>query len=119
MQKEQRRTNIKSIVFLQLIIILYTFSTVFNNIASGYPFLSGMFILFVGLAVLVLASYALLWQQALKRFDLNVAYANRQLAIIWGLVWSAIIFKEGITTANLIGTAIIVVGVVLVNIDAE
>ena len=67
----------------------------------------------------LLAIYALLWQQALKRFDPNVAYANRSVVIIWSMVWSALIFQERITVANIIGTAIIITGTMLVNTDAE
>ncbi len=119
MEQAKKKVDFKSVLFLQAIIVVYTFSTVFGKAASGYPFLSGMFLLFIVLDIAVLGVYALLWQQALKRFDLNVAYANRQLVVIWGLVWSALIFKEGITVFNLIGTAVMITGVILVNSDAK
>ncbi len=119
MQKEQSKASFKSILFLQLIVIVYTFSPLFGKMASGYETMSGMFLLFIVLDVAVLAIYALLWQQALKRFDLHVAYANRSLAIVWGMVWSALILGERITVPNVIGTAIIITGMVLVNTDAE
>ncbi len=115
----KKKASLKNIIFLQVIIIIYTFSTVLGKVASGYEFLSGLFILFFALDVVVLGLYAILWQQALKRFDLHVAYANRQLVVIWGLVWSALIFNEGITVYNIIGVVIIVGGVMLVNSDAE
>jgi len=117
---ERRKLGIKNIIALQLIIIVYTFSGVFGKMATrGNEFMSTMFIVFILLDFVVLAMYALLWQQALKRFDLHVAYSNRSLAIVWGMVWSAIIFQEGITVFNIIGTIIIITGTMLVNSDAE
>jgi len=115
-----KKIDFKNIIFLQLIVIVYTFSGIFGKMATnGNEFMSPMFVLFIILDVGVLGIYALLWQQALKRFDLHVAYANRALAIFWSLIWSALIFREGITVFNLIGTAIIITGIVLVNSDAE
>ncbi|MEG1158480.1 MAG: EamA family transporter [Christensenellaceae bacterium] len=120
MDKKAQKTGLKSIVFLQLIIIVYTFSGVFGKMATrGNEFMSAMFLVFIVLDVAVLGVYALLWQQALKKFQLNVAYANRSVAIVWAMVWSALIFKEGITVGNIIGTAIIIAGTVLVNTDVE
>lgn len=119
MQKEKQSTGFKQIFVLQLIIIVYTFSPVFGKMASSHPFLSGGYLLFILLDLLVLGVYALLWQQALKRFDLHVAYANRSLAIVWGVVWSALIFGERITIANGVGTVLILLGMALVNSDAE
>lgn len=114
------RTGIKQIALLQAIIVIYTFSGVFGKLATnGNEFMSSAFILYVLLDFLVLAVYALLWQQALKRFDLHVAYANRAMATVWGLVWAAIIFSEAITVFNLVGTALILAGTFLVNSDVK
>ena len=120
MEQIKKKTNWRGIVFLQAIIVIYTFSSVFGKMAThGNEFMSTMFIVYVLLDFVLLAVYALLWQQGLKRFDLNVAYANRSVVTIWSLVWSALIFKEGITVFNIVGTAIIITGMVLVNSDAE
>lgn len=113
------KLGLKSIVILQLIVIVYTFSPFFGKMARMYDFMSGMFILYFVLDFLVLAVYALLWQQALKRFDLHVAYANRAIAIVWGIVWAALFLKEEITVANIIGTVIIIAGMMLVNSNAD
>ncbi|MEG1754007.1 MAG: EamA family transporter [Christensenella sp.] len=120
MEQTTKKAGWRGIVFLQLIIIVYTFSSVFGKLATDdNKFMSAGFIVFILLDFIVLAVYALLWQQGLKRFDLNVAYANRSVAIVWSMVWAALIFKEGITVANIIGTAIILVGTMLVNTDAK
>ncbi len=119
MAEEIKKTSLKDVIVLQLIIVVYTFSTVFGKMASGNEFMSGGWILYIVLDILTLAVYAILWQQALRRFDLHVAYANRSFAIVWGMIWSVVIFGGGITVFNIIGSAIIIGGTVLVNSDAE
>ncbi len=119
MPEQKRKTGLKSIIVLQLIVIIYTFSTFFGKMASGNPVMSAGFMQFILLDILALAVYALLWQQALKRFDLHVAYANRSIAIVWGMVWAALFLGENITVTNVIGAAIIIAGMVVVNTDAE
>lgn len=120
MEQIRKKTDWRGIIFLQAIIVIYTFSSVCGKMAThGNEFMSRMFIIYILLDFVLLAVYALLWQQGLKRFDLNVAYANRSVAIIWSMVWSALIFREGITVANIIGTAIIITGTMLVNTDAD
>lgn len=114
------KPGIRQIVFLQAISVIYTFSGVFGKLATdGHEFMSPPFILFVLLDFFVLAGYALLWQQALKRVDLHVAYANRAMSTVWGLVWAFIIFSEVITVYNILGTALIVAGTFLVNSDVK
>lgn len=115
-----RRNGLGSILALQTIIIIYTFSGVFGKLATrGNEWFSTMFFVYVIADFLVLAVYALLWQQALKRFDLHVAYANRAMATVWGLVWAFLIFAESITVWNIVGTAIILAGTFLVNSDVK
>lgn len=113
------RNGIGSILALQAIIIIFTFSGVFGKLATtGNEWFSPKFLLFVFLDLVTLGVYALLWQQALKRFDLHVAYSNRATSTVWGLVWAAVVFGESITVWNVVGTAIILVGTFLVNSDA-
>lgn len=117
---QTRKTGIKEILILQAIIIVYTFSGVFGKMATnGHAFMSKEFLLYLVADVAVLAVYALLWQQALKRFDLHVAYANRAMATVWGLVWAWVVFAETITVMNVVGTAFILAGTFLVNSDVS
>ncbi|MBD5559847.1 MAG: EamA family transporter [Clostridia bacterium] len=116
----QQGTGFKAVLVLQAIIVVYTFSGVFGKLATdGHAFMSGPFILYVFLDIAVLGVYALLWQQALKRFELHVAYANRAMATVWGLIWAYLVFGEAITVMNIVGTALILAGTALVNSDAE
>lgn len=63
----------------------------------------------------ILAVYAVLWQQMIKRFELSVAYANRSMAVVWSMVWAVIFFHNTITLQNIAGVLLVVIGTILVN----
>ena len=94
---EKKRISLKSILILQLVIVIYTLSGVATKGAAGHEMLSWQFIFFYGLEMAILGVYAILWQQMIKRFDLSVAYANRSMAVLWSLVWAVVFFHEKIT----------------------
>lgn len=95
-------------------ILLYSVTSLLSKYASRFDFLSGQYILFLALMVAVLGVYAILWQQAIKGFSPSVAYSNKSVTTIWVLLFSALIFGEGITLGNVIGTVLIITGVILV-----
>ncbi|MEA4888389.1 MAG: transporter [Clostridiaceae bacterium] len=109
--------KIRSFLLLQLAVLIYTMASVAAKIASGCSFLSGDFILFYGLELAALGAYALLWQQVIKRLDLSTAYIGRALSIIWLMLWAVLIFQEKVSLNNLIGVAIVIAGIVVVNQD--
>jgi len=67
--------------------------------------------------ILVLAIYAFFCQKVIKRVPLTTAYLSKGTLLFWSLLWAWIIFEEQITATNLLGTAIIAAGTVLVNTD--
>ena len=69
--------------------------------------------------ILVLGVYAVLWQQVLKKMQLNVAYANKAVAIIWGMLWGVLFFNETLSAQNVIGAALVLFGVVLMAADED
>lgn len=105
----------KSWLLLQAVVVIYTLSGVAGKFASQHEFLSLPFILFYGAEIAILGVYAILWQQIIKRFDLSVAYANRSIALLWSMLWAAILFREQITVKNLIGVAVVIAGTMIVN----
>lgn len=107
------------IIFIQMAIIIYTLSGVAGKLASGYSFLSFPFIALYGLEILILGVYALVWQQIIKKVDLSIAFANRSLSLLWSMLWSACIFHESITLQNMLGIAVVIVGVLLVNTNEK
>ena len=113
----ENRFSWKSLLAIQGIVAIYTIAGVMGKLASRYEFLSFHFFLFYGAEIAVLGIYALLWQQVIKRFDLSVAYANRAMALMWSLAWAALFFGESITIPNIVGGAIIIAGIMIVNTD--
>lgn len=108
---------IKNILILQVIIAVYTLSTVAAKIASGNDFFSFSFIIFYGIEICILGVYAILWQQIIKRFQISIAYANRAIALLWSILWAVIFFHETITLKNVIGVLIVIIGTIIVNKD--
>ena len=69
---------------------------------------------------MILAVYALGWQQIIKRLPLTTAFANKAVTVVWGIVCGALFFGEAITPGKLAGAALIIGGVVLfVKADGE
>lgn len=84
--------------------------------ASQKNFLSLEFIILYGGSIGILLIYAVLWQNILKKFPLNVAYCNKAVVVIYGQMWGALLFKETITLTKLLGIMIIILGIyVIVN----
>ena len=61
---------------------------------------------------------SLAWMAALKEFDLSKAYPFMSLSFVCVLALSYWLFKETITTQKLIGSVLIIVGVVLISKSA-
>ena len=117
--KVKKKTKLKEIFIIQIVIAIYTLSTVFAKFASGQEFMSFKFILYYGLEMLILAVYAVVWQQLIKKFDISVAYANKAMGLLWSIVWAILIFNETITIKNVIGVVIVIVGTIIVNSEDE
>ena len=114
-----KKISPKLILALQLVVMLYTLSSVAAKLASGQAALSLPFFIYYGVEILILGIYAIAWQQIIKRCDLSVAYANRSMAILWSLVWTVIFFHESLTVKNIIGVLIVFAGTMIVNSDGE
>ncbi len=114
----KKRIGLADILLLQSAVVVYSLSTVAANLASKYEFLSARYILFFGLEFVILAAYALIWQQMIKRFQLSVAYANKALTLMWSMLWNFIIFSQGITPFKVVGVVLVVIGVMIMNTGA-
>ena len=116
---KERRVTLKNILLLQAIIIIYTISSVMAKMASANGEEPFRMLMFLALEFMILAVYAVLWQQMIKRFELSVAYANRSMAILWSMIWAVIFFHDKITFRNVLGVLIVLLGTVIVNLDAR
>lgn len=106
-------------ILLHLIILFNSFGGVCSKKASFSESFSFEFVCFYGLSLFILAVYALLWQQIIKYIPLNTAYAAKATALVWGMAWGAVFFKEQITLANIIGAVVVLAGVVLMVTGGE
>lgn len=104
-------------VLLNFMLMIYSASGIFSKLAAKEKFLSFRFIFFYGILILILAVYAVAWQQIIKRLPLTTAYANRAVTVAWGAIWGVLFFHEKITLIRLLGIAIVVFGVVLFAIS--
>lgn len=116
---EKGKTNVKTIVCLHLLLMVFSALGVCSKIAAGQPFLSFKFILFYGVVIFNLGIYAICWQQIIKRMPLVVAFANKAVTVVWGIVWGRLFFGETVTVAKLIGAMVIICGILLVVTEKE
>ena len=117
--EKKKKTKLKDICILQLVIAIYTLSTVCAKFASGQEFMSFQFILYYVIEMMILGVYAIIWQQLLKKFDVSIAYANKAMGLLWSIVWAILIFNDTITIKNVIGVIIVIIGTIIVNNEDE
>ncbi len=111
--------KIGDLFMLQLSVVIYSLSTVAANMASKQEFLSLKYLLFFGLEFVILGVYAIIWQQAIKKFQLSVAYVNKSMTLLWSMLWNFLIFAQGITPGRVIGVVMVMAGVVIINLGEE
>ena len=93
--------------------MVYSMSGIFSKHASSCEFLSFSFCLYYGCVILLLGIYAIGWQQIIKRIPLTLAFANKSVTVIWGLILGAIFYHEQITIGKVVGAMLIISGIVL------
>lgn len=114
--------KVKDYLLLHFCVALFSFTSVFSKMAS-IQFNEGglknpMLYVFVFLMFFDCFVYAICWQKVIKKFDLNIGYANRSVYLLWSQVWAVSIFGEHLTVRNVIGILIVLTGVVVVSLSA-
>jgi len=107
------KTRAKTYIALHLFLMVYSISGVISKLAAGQPFLSPAFILLYALEILILAFYAIGWQQFIKRMPLSVAYANKAVTVVWGCIWGVLIFQEHLSVGKVVGGLMVLCGIAL------
>ncbi len=102
-----------ALIGLHLLLAVYSLSDVCSKTAAGAPFMSFRFLFFYGCVLGLLGVYAIGWQQVIRRLPLTVAFANRAVTVVWGIVWGVFFFREQVSPLRLVGAALIMAGVVL------
>lgn len=111
---EMTKENIKNFIFIHILFLWYSLVGLFSKNASKYAFLSLDYLKWYGGVLLIMGVYAVLWQQALKRMQLTIAYSNKAIITVWGVLWGLLFWSEKITIGKICGIIIILVGIVLV-----
>lgn len=101
------------LISLHVLLLVYSLSGFFSKSAACEPALSFKFVVLYGGMLLILFAYAIGWQQIIKRLPLTLAFANKAITVVWGMVWGVIFFGESISALNAIGAVLVVAGVVL------
>lgn len=107
-------------ILMQICIFLFALSNVSFKFASTYMETKGLFsiecIMSFVMGIATLGVYALIWQQVLKYYELNVANAIKTLYLLWGVVFSIFIFKEQYQLSNFLGLILIICGIIIIII---
>jgi len=111
--------NLKTYILLHLLLLLYSTGGIFSKHAAANPFLSTGFLLFYGIVLAELVIYAVGWQQILKRMPLSIAFANKSIVVIWAFIWGVIFFGEKITIGMMIGSVLVIIGILFVVSENE
>ena len=106
-------SKISRIIALFLINLLYASVGIFTKLASQQEFLSWAYVFSFGGAVAVIGIYAILWQQIIRKIELSTAYMFKGTTIIFTMLFAHWLFGEQITWNNIVGAAIIIIGIVL------
>ena len=101
---------------LHTFLMIYSMAGIVSKLAAGEEFLSPRFLVLYGIEILILAFYAVGWQQFIKRMPLSVAYANKAVTVIWGCVWGVLIFHEHLTVGKIAGALLVLCGVAMYGI---
>lgn len=93
--------------------LLYSLASVVAKSSAGHPLLSGTSILRFFLVLIILGSYAALWQISLKMSKLSMAYMCRGSLVILAMLWANLLFHETITRNNVIGALLVISGIIM------
>ena len=113
MQVRSLNRRALTLIALHLLLLVYSLSGIFSKNAAAQEFLSVPFMLFYAGMLAVLFVYAIGWQQILKRMALSAAFANKAVTVVWGMLWGWLIFGETISLINMLGAALVILGVII------
>ena len=109
--------SVQTFVLLALAFMIYSSTGVFSKQASFHEFLSQGYILNFGMVVITMGLYAVIWQFILGKIPLSQAYLFKSLTVVFSLLFAYILFGEYITLKNVIGSLVIIVGIVINSIS--
>ncbi len=105
--------NWKGILALIGVNMIYACVGICTKMASQQATMSWPYLLWFGGAVAIIGVYALLWQQVLQRIELSTAYMFKGTTLVFTMLIAALLFGEQITMPNIVGSVIIIIGIVI------
>ncbi len=121
-QKKSRfvgEVPLKWFILLHLSLIVNSLAGTASKLAGRHPFGSFGFVFWYGVMLAITMAFAVAWQQILKHMSLTFAFTNKPVTIIWGLIWGVTIFRETLTWKMILGSAIILIGIVIGVSDTQ
>ena len=107
------KSKIKTLFLLHIMLMIYSMSGIGSKMESKQEFLSTEFCFYYAMIIILLGFYAIGWQQIIKRLPLTMAFANKAVTIVWGIIWGVVFFDEAITAGKIIGAILVIIGVVI------
>lgn len=104
----------KTYLLLHLLLFINSLGGVCSKFAGRQEMFSLPFFVLYGMVLLILAIYAVVWQQVIKRMPLSTAYLNKPISMIWGILWGIVFFQEQLTVRMVIGAVIVLAGMIMV-----
>lgn len=104
----------KRYVLLHLLLLIYSFGGVCSKAAAKQEMFSFKFFAFYGVLVSILVIYSVFWQQIIKYMPLSIAYLNKPVSVLWGIIWGVVLFQEQLTVRMIVGAMIVLCGMVIV-----
>lgn len=111
----EKQLHLKSIAALVAINMVYACVGICTKMAAAQEMMSWSYLFWFAGAVAIIGIYAIAWQQVLRRIAVGTAYMFKGTALIFTMLIAAILFGEPITIPNIIGSAIIIGGIVLLS----
>ena len=108
-----KNMSISSFILLIMVFAVYSSTGIFTKLASMQDFLSMEYCFFLGVVVLMLAIYAVLWQIILKSTPLAQAFLFKSSTVIFALIFASCLFDENVSLQNIVGASIIIVGIIV------
>ncbi|MDD3336126.1 MAG: transporter [Eubacteriales bacterium] len=117
----QKFSELKPMLLLHGTLLLYAVVSVFGKLAGIGMSMENTSMTFtmLGLELLTLAVYSVLWQQVLKRMPLHFAYSNKGVCTLWTCMFGILFFGEALTWGKAAGILVVLIGVWLVVTDHE
>ena len=89
-----KHSKLKTLLVLHVLLMVYSVSGIFSKLASQQNVFSWQFVACYAAILGLLGLYAIGWQQIIKRLPLTTAFANRAVAVVWGIIWGCLLYTS-------------------------